>query len=133
MVKIEAVIQPFKLDDVKAALDGLGVERITIVVVTEHGRSVSQKAVYRGAEYLDNLTRQWTRDAGCVTYHTTLSYSLCRPAMVNVPRSAMDELREFMEYRVANWSSAEACTWACTPPRSPTTSAMRSARARSAR
>src|SRR6187402_2877128 len=39
----------------------------------------------RGAEYLDNLTRQWTRDAGCVTCHTTLSYSLCRPAMVNVP------------------------------------------------
>ena len=57
MVKIEAVIQPFKLDDVKAALDGLGVERITIVAVTEHGRSVSQKGVYRGAEYLVDVPR----------------------------------------------------------------------------
>ena len=57
MVKIEAVIQPFKLDDVKAALDGLGVERITIVAVTEHGRSVSQKGVYRGAEYLVDAPR----------------------------------------------------------------------------
>src|SRR4051812_21156193 len=30
----------------------------------------------RGAEYLDGLTRQWTKEAGCVTCHTTLSYSL---------------------------------------------------------
>lgn len=59
----------------------------------------------RGVEYLDNLTRRWTNEAGCVTCHTTLPYFSCRPTMRHVPNSAMDELREFMEYRVLHWNS----------------------------
>src|SRR5262249_41469362 len=37
----------------------------------------------RGAEYLDGLTQQWTREVGCVTCHTTLSYFSSLPARKN--------------------------------------------------
>ena len=51
MKKIEAIIQPFKLDDVKAALQSLGVEGLTIMEVRGHGRQKGHKEVYRGQEY----------------------------------------------------------------------------------
>lgn len=51
MKKIEAIIQPFKLDAVKEALKSLGVEGITITEVRGHGRQKGHKEVYRGAEY----------------------------------------------------------------------------------
>ena len=49
--KIEAIIQPFKLDDVKAAVTGLGVDGMTITEVRGHGRQKGHKEVYRGQEY----------------------------------------------------------------------------------
>jgi nitrogen regulatory protein P-II 1 len=51
MVKVEAIIQPFKLDEVKAALASLGVEGVTILHVLDHGGSTGLKAVYRGGQY----------------------------------------------------------------------------------
>lgn len=51
MKKIEAVIQPFKLDDVKEALKGIGVDGMTITEVRGHGRQKGHKEVYRGQEY----------------------------------------------------------------------------------
>jgi nitrogen regulatory protein P-II 1 len=51
MLKIEAIIHPYKLDDVKATLDSLGVERVMITEILEHARSVGHKVVYRGTEY----------------------------------------------------------------------------------
>ena len=51
MVKIEAIVQPFKLDEVKAALTSLGVEGITIVHVLSHAGPDGLKARYRGGEY----------------------------------------------------------------------------------
>jgi nitrogen regulatory protein PII len=51
MIKIEAIIQPFRLDSIKLALDGLGVEGITICHVLDHGGPLGLKVVYRGAEY----------------------------------------------------------------------------------
>jgi nitrogen regulatory protein P-II 1 len=51
MKKIEAVIQPFKLDDVKEALMGIGVDGMTITEVRGHGRQKGHKEVYRGREY----------------------------------------------------------------------------------
>lgn len=51
MKKIEAIIQPFKLDDVKAALRGAGVDGLTIVEVHGHGRQKGHTETYRGAEY----------------------------------------------------------------------------------
>jgi nitrogen regulatory protein P-II 1 len=52
MVKLEAIIQPFKIDDIKAALEGLGIETIMISYVLEHGGVTGPRAYYRGAEYL---------------------------------------------------------------------------------
>jgi nitrogen regulatory protein P-II 1 len=51
MKKIEAIIQPFKLDEVKDALIGIGVDGITITEVRGHGRQKGHREVYRGQEY----------------------------------------------------------------------------------
>ena len=51
MKKIEAIIQPFKLDDVKAALRNAGVDGLTIAEVHGHGRQKGHTETYRGAEY----------------------------------------------------------------------------------
>jgi nitrogen regulatory protein P-II 1 len=55
MKKIEAVIQPFKLEDVKAALMAIGVDGMTISEVRGHGRQKGHKEVYRGQEYQVDL------------------------------------------------------------------------------
>lgn len=55
MKKIEAIIQPFKLDDVKAALIAIGVQGMTITEVRGHGRQKGHKEVYRGQEYSVDL------------------------------------------------------------------------------
>ena len=55
MKKIEAIIQPFKIDDVKAALLGIGVEGMTISEVRGHGRQKGHSEVYRGQEYKVDL------------------------------------------------------------------------------
>ena len=55
MKKIEAVIQPFKLDEVKEALVGIGVNGMTIHDVRGHGRQKGHTEVYRGAEYSFDL------------------------------------------------------------------------------
>jgi nitrogen regulatory protein P-II 1 len=55
MKKIEAIIQPFKLDEVKTALLGIGVDGITISEVRGHGRQKGHTEVYRGAEYKVDL------------------------------------------------------------------------------
>src|SRR5207245_9666276 len=51
MRKIEAIIQPFKLDEVKAALTSIGIDGMTITEVRGHGRQKGHKEVYRGQEY----------------------------------------------------------------------------------
>jgi nitrogen regulatory protein P-II 1 len=51
MKKIEAVIKPFKLDDVKDALNKIGVKGMTISEVKGFGRQKGHKETYRGAEY----------------------------------------------------------------------------------
>ncbi len=52
MKKIEAIIKPFKLDDVKEALNEIGVQGMTISEVKGYGRQKGHKEVYRGAEYV---------------------------------------------------------------------------------
>ncbi|MCD6297169.1 MAG: P-II family nitrogen regulator [Deltaproteobacteria bacterium] len=52
MKKIEAIIKPFKLDDVKDAILKLGVSGITISEVKGFGRQKGHKEIYRGAEYV---------------------------------------------------------------------------------
>jgi nitrogen regulatory protein P-II 1 len=51
MKKIEAIIQPSRLDHVKAALHEIGVEGMTIVEARGHGRQKGHTEVYRGREY----------------------------------------------------------------------------------
>ena len=51
MKKIEAIIQPFKFEDVKAALTAAGVEGMTITEVKGFGRQKGHKEIYRGSEY----------------------------------------------------------------------------------
>ncbi len=51
MKKIEAVIKPFKLDDVKEALNALGVQGMTVTEVKGFGRQKGHVELYRGAEY----------------------------------------------------------------------------------
>ena len=55
MKKIEAVIQPFKLDEVKEALKSIGIDGMTITEVRGHGRQKGHKEVYRGQEYTVDL------------------------------------------------------------------------------
>ncbi len=55
MKKIEAIIQPFKLEDVKEALKAAGVDGMTITEVRGHGRQKGHKEVYRGQEYTVDL------------------------------------------------------------------------------
>ncbi len=52
MKRIEAVIKPFKLDDVKEALSSIGVQGMTVTEVKGFGRQKGHKEIYRGAEYL---------------------------------------------------------------------------------
>jgi len=52
MKKIEAVIKPFKLDDVKDALLEVGISGITVSEVKGHGRQQGHTELYRGAEYV---------------------------------------------------------------------------------
>lgn len=51
MKKIEAIIQPHKLDQVKEALTGIGIDGMTISEVRGHGRQKGHKEIYRGQEY----------------------------------------------------------------------------------
>jgi nitrogen regulatory protein P-II 1 len=51
MKKIEAIIKPFKLDDVKGALSDLGIKGLTVTEVKGFGRQRGHKETYRGAEY----------------------------------------------------------------------------------
>ena len=52
MKKIEAIIKPFKLDDVKEALNEIGIQGMTISEVKGYGRQKGHKEIYRGAEYI---------------------------------------------------------------------------------
>lgn len=52
MKKIEVIIKPFKLDDVKEALSSVGIHGMTVTEVKGFGRQKGHKEIYRGAEYL---------------------------------------------------------------------------------
>ncbi len=52
MKKIEAIIKPFKLDDVKESLNEIGIHGMTVTEVKGYGRQKGHKEIYRGAEYV---------------------------------------------------------------------------------
>jgi nitrogen regulatory protein P-II 1 len=51
MKKIEAIIKPFKLEEVKEALSGMGIEGMTVTEVKGFGRQKGHTEIYRGSEY----------------------------------------------------------------------------------
>ena len=51
MKKIEAVIKPFKLEEVKESLTGIGIEGLTVIEVRGFGRQKGHTEIYRGSEY----------------------------------------------------------------------------------
>src|SRR5688572_10786572 len=55
MKKIEAIVQPFKLEEVKESLKSIGIDGMTISEVRGHGRQKGHKEVYRGQEYQVDL------------------------------------------------------------------------------
>ncbi len=55
MKRIEAIIQPHKLEDTKEALKGIGIDGMTITEVRGHGRQKGHTEVYRGMEYKVDL------------------------------------------------------------------------------
>lgn len=60
MTKIEAIIRPDKLDDVKEALDSIGIKGITVMSVMGAGKQRGRTQYYRGQEYLVNLLDKTT-------------------------------------------------------------------------
>ena len=52
MKKVEAIIKPFKLDEVKEALHGIGLQGLTVTEVKGFGRQKGHTELYRGAEYV---------------------------------------------------------------------------------
>jgi nitrogen regulatory protein P-II 1 len=55
MKKIEAIVQPHKLEEVKEALKAIGIDGMTITEVRGHGRQKGHKEIYRGMEYQVDL------------------------------------------------------------------------------
>ncbi len=55
MKMVSAIIKPFKLDDVRQALTGIGIEGLTVSEVKGYGRQKGQTEIYRGAEYAVNF------------------------------------------------------------------------------
>lgn len=55
MKKLEAIIQPFKLEDVKEALKSIGIDGMTVTEVRGHGRQKGHTEIYRGQEYKVDL------------------------------------------------------------------------------
>ena len=52
MQKVEAIIKPFRLDEVKESLNGIGIQGITVSEVKGFGRQKGHTELYRGAEYV---------------------------------------------------------------------------------
>src|ERR1700730_4351222 len=81
MKKIEAVIQPHKIEEVKEALKGIGVDGMTITEVRGHGRQKGHKEVYRGMEYQVDLLPK-------VKLETVVSDARCKEVVRTISASA---------------------------------------------
>jgi nitrogen regulatory protein PII len=81
MKKIEAIIKPFKLDEVKAALMQVGVQGLTAMEVRGFGRQKGHKEQYRGTEYTVDLVPK-------MKIEIVVSDTLVQPAIEAIARSA---------------------------------------------
>jgi nitrogen regulatory protein P-II 1 len=81
MKKIEAIIQPFKFDDVKDALIEIGVDGMTVTQVMGHGRQQGHAEVYRGQEYRVDMLQK-------VKVEVVVHDEDCAPAVGAICRAA---------------------------------------------
>lgn len=81
MVRIEAIVRPNKLDEVKDALDEIGVKGITVTQVMGAGKQRGHKEYYRGQEYVVNLLAK-------VKIETVVPDDLVRKAISAIVASA---------------------------------------------
>ncbi|MDO8684547.1 MAG: P-II family nitrogen regulator [Armatimonadota bacterium] len=81
MTKIEAIIRPNKLDDVKAALDEIGVKGMTVTHVMGAGKQRGRTQYYRGQEYVVNLVAK-------VKIETVVSDDLAQTALTTIMDAA---------------------------------------------
>ena len=81
MKKIEAIIKPFKLDEVKEALQNIGVEGLTVLEAKGFGRQKGHTELYRGAEYIVDFLPK-------VKIEVVVSDRLVEPALEAILSSA---------------------------------------------
>ncbi len=67
MKLVIAIIKPFKLDEVREALSGLGVQGMTVTEVKGFGRQKGQTEIYRGAEYSTNMVPKIKVEVACAS------------------------------------------------------------------
>ena len=67
MKLVVAIIKPFKLDEVREAVSGLGVTGMTVTEVKGFGRQKGQTEIYRGAEYTTNMVPKLKVEVACAT------------------------------------------------------------------
>lgn len=81
MKKIEAIIKPFKLDDVVDALSEIGVEGVSVTEIRGFGRQKGRTEIYKGAEYVVDFLPK-------IKIEIVLSDSLCKPAIEAIQKTA---------------------------------------------
>lgn len=81
MKKIEAIIKPFKLDDVVEALTELGIEGLSVTEIRGFGRQKGRTEIYKGAEYVVDFLPK-------VKIETVVSDQLVNPAVEAITRAA---------------------------------------------
>ena len=81
MKKIEAVVKPFKLEDVKSALNALGIAGMTVAEVKGFGRQKGHTEIYRGSEYVVDFLPK-------IKIEVVLADALVNPAVEAIVKSA---------------------------------------------
>jgi nitrogen regulatory protein P-II 1 len=81
MKKIEAVIKPFKLDEVKEALQEIGVQGMTVLEAKGYGRQKGHSELYRGAEYVVDFLPK-------IKIELVVSDDLAQPALEAIQNAA---------------------------------------------
>jgi nitrogen regulatory protein P-II 1 len=79
--KIEAIVKPFKLDDVKTALSALGIQGMTVTEVKGFGRQKGHTEIYRGSEYVVDFLPK-------VKIEVVLADALVSPAVEAIIKTA---------------------------------------------
>lgn len=82
MKKLEAIIKPFKLDDVIEALTELGIEGVTVSEVRGFGRQKGRTEIYKGAEYVVDFLPK-------VKIETVIADELVEPALEAIQKAAV--------------------------------------------